>query len=158
MGGGVKALRVKAGCEQEFEGLFGQLREEVRAAEPGCQLYALLRSRKGPRDYVVHEPYAGQAALDADERSAHGAAFFPKIRALLASITVEYFDGVADQRGPPRGTAGLCHRVMPWGGRSRPHRLLTLIWMRAGGYSPSSPTLMTSPSRRTDGGVRWRSS
>ena len=72
MVGWVKVLRVKAGCEQEFERLFGQLREEMRAADPGCLLYSLLRSRKDSRDYVVHEQYADQAALDAHAEPSWG--------------------------------------------------------------------------------------
>jgi quinol monooxygenase YgiN len=96
MVGGLKVVRVKAGLEQEFERLFGQLREEMRAHEPGCLLYSLLRSRTDPRDYIVHEQYADQAALDAHQKSSYGAVFFPKMRAIVESITVEYFDGVVD--------------------------------------------------------------
>jgi quinol monooxygenase YgiN len=38
---------------------------------------------------MVHEQYADQAAVDAHQASAQGTEFFPKIRALLESITVE---------------------------------------------------------------------
>lgn len=96
MVGGLKVLRVMAGCESEFERLFRELRAAMRDHEPGCSLYALLRSRTDPLAYIVHEQYQDQAALDAHERSAHGARYFPQIRALLESITVEYFDGVAE--------------------------------------------------------------
>lgn len=96
MVGGLKVLRVKAGSEGEFERLFGELREEMRAQEPGCILYALLRSRDDPRGYIVQEQYRDQSALEAHERSAHGALYFPRIRAILESITVEYYDGVVD--------------------------------------------------------------
>jgi hypothetical protein len=40
-------------------------RRPGRAGEPGCLLYSLLRSRKDTRDYIVHEQYADQTALDA---------------------------------------------------------------------------------------------
>jgi quinol monooxygenase YgiN len=96
MVGGLKVVRVKAGFEQDFERLFQRLREEMRLHEPGCLLYSLPRSRKDARDYIVHERYADQAALDAHQKSSHGAVFFPKMRAILESITVEYFDGVVD--------------------------------------------------------------
>jgi quinol monooxygenase YgiN len=52
-----------------------------------------MRSRKEPGVYIVHEQYRDQAALDAHKKAPHGAVYFPKIRALLESITVEYFDG-----------------------------------------------------------------
>jgi len=68
----------------------------MRENEPGCLLYSLLRSRTNPRAYIVHEHYRDQSALTAHESSPHGKLFFPKIRAILESITVEYFDGVVD--------------------------------------------------------------
>jgi quinol monooxygenase YgiN len=55
-----------------------------------------LKSKKTPGAYIVHEQYRDQAALDAHEKSVHGATYFPKIRAILEHISVEYFDGVVD--------------------------------------------------------------
>jgi quinol monooxygenase YgiN len=94
--GGLKIVQVKPGRAAEFERLFSELREVMRGAEPDCLLYSLLKSKKTPDSYIVHEQYRDQAALDLHEKSAHGAAYFPKIRALLESIRVEYFDGVVD--------------------------------------------------------------
>jgi quinol monooxygenase YgiN len=90
--GGQKIIVVKEGREQEFESLFHELRKVMREEEPGCLLYALLKSRTDPRSYVVHEQYRDQAALAAHESSAHGQVYFPKIRSILESISVEYFD------------------------------------------------------------------
>ena len=92
--GGLKIVVVKSEREQEFESLFAELRGKMRETEPGCLLYSLLKSRANPRAYIVHEQYRDQAALDVHEASAHGKIYFPKIRAILESITVEYFDGV----------------------------------------------------------------
>ena len=94
MVGGLKVITVQPGHESEFEMLFSQLRHEVRLHEPGCILYSLLKSRQDPRKYIVHEQYAEQSALDAHQKSSHGAHYFPKIRAILERIEVEYFDGV----------------------------------------------------------------
>jgi quinol monooxygenase YgiN len=94
MVGGLKVLTVVPGHEREFEALFAELRTEMRIHEPGCLLYSLLRSRQNPRAYIVHEQYVDQNALEAHEKSAHGAHYFPKIRAILEHIEVEYFDGV----------------------------------------------------------------
>lgn len=55
-------------------------------------LYSLLKSRTEPRAYFVQEQYRDQAALDEHQSSAHGKVYFPAIRAILESITVEYFD------------------------------------------------------------------
>ena len=94
--GGLKIVQVKAGREAEFEQLFAELRKIMRTAEPSCLLYSLLKSKTKPGAYIVHEQYRDQAALDAHEKAPHGAVFFPKIRAILESISVEYFDGVVD--------------------------------------------------------------
>jgi quinol monooxygenase YgiN len=94
MVGGLKIILVKPGHEQEFETLFGELRAAMRDQEPGCLLYSLLKSRTDPRAYIVHEQYRDAAALEAHQSSPQGKIYFPKTRALLESITVEYFDVV----------------------------------------------------------------
>ncbi len=96
MVGGLKHVRVKVGHEAEFEAMFGELRAAMRKAEPGCLLYSLLKSRTDPRAYIVHEQYRDAAALEAHQASPHGAVYFPKMRGVLESITVEYFDGVVE--------------------------------------------------------------
>jgi quinol monooxygenase YgiN len=68
----------------------------MRAHEPGCRLYSLLKSRAQPGAYIVQEQYRDQAALDFHQKSAHGARYFPQMRALIEKIEVEYFDGVVD--------------------------------------------------------------
>jgi quinol monooxygenase YgiN len=94
MVGGLKIIFVKLGHEQEFESLFGELRAKIRDNEPDCLLYSLLKSRTNPLSYIVQEQYRDQSALDAHQSSPHGKVYFPKIRAILESITVEYFDTV----------------------------------------------------------------
>jgi quinol monooxygenase YgiN len=94
MVGGLKVILVKDGSERKFESLFSELRETIRDREPGCLLYSLLKSRTNPRSYIVHEQYGDPEALAAHESSPHGKIYFPKIRALLDDIRVEYFDGV----------------------------------------------------------------
>jgi len=94
MVGGLKTIIVKPGHETEFETLFAELREIMRKNEPACLLYSLLKSRSNTRAYIVQEQYRDQAALTAHETSEHGKIYFPKIRELLESITVEYFSGV----------------------------------------------------------------
>jgi len=94
MVGGLKIILVKAGHVQEFESLFRELRAAMREHEPDCLLYSLLKSRTNPLSYIVHEQYRDQRALDAHQASAHGAIYFPKMRAILESINVEYFDVV----------------------------------------------------------------
>jgi quinol monooxygenase YgiN len=96
MVGGLKIVQVKPGHEAELERLFAGLRSEMRAHEPGCLLYSLLKSRAKPGAYIVHEQYRDQAALDFHQKSAHGARYFPLMRAIIEKIEVEYFDGVVD--------------------------------------------------------------
>jgi quinol monooxygenase YgiN len=90
--GGLKHVVVKAGCENDFERMFAELRGEMRKYEPGCVYYSLLKSRTSPRTYIVEEQYRDHVAWEAHESSMHGKTYFPRIRAILDSITVEYFD------------------------------------------------------------------
>jgi quinol monooxygenase YgiN len=96
MVGGLKIVQVKPGHEAELERLFAELRAEMRAHEPGCLLYSLLKSRARPGAYIVHEQYRDQAALDTHQKSAHGLKYFPQMRAIIEKIDVEYFDEVVD--------------------------------------------------------------
>ena len=96
MVGGLKIVQVKVGHEAEFERLFRELREIMRTEEPGCLVYSLLKSKKKRGVYIVHEQYSDPVALDAHQEAPHGATYFPRIRAILESISVEYFDGVVD--------------------------------------------------------------
>jgi quinol monooxygenase YgiN len=93
MVGGLKIVQAKGGHEAEFERLFGEFREIMRAKEPGCILYSLLKSRTKKGAYIVHEQYVDQAALESHQKSPHGAEYFPRMRAVIESISVEYFDG-----------------------------------------------------------------
>ena len=90
--GGLKTILVKEGHEQEFETLFREMRAAIAHGEPDCLYYSLLKSRTNARAYIVEEQYRDQAAFDAHQSSPYGKIYFPKIRAILESIEVEYFD------------------------------------------------------------------
>jgi quinol monooxygenase YgiN len=92
--GGLKTILVKEGHEQEFETLFRELRAAIQEGEANCLYYSLLKSRANPRAYIVEEQYRDQAAFDRHQSSAYGKTYFPKIRAVLDRIDVEYFDVV----------------------------------------------------------------
>jgi quinol monooxygenase YgiN len=90
--GGLKTIIVREGNEQEFESLFRELRQEIQNGETDCLYYSLLKSRTNSRAYIVEEQYRDQAAFEAHQSSAYGKIYFPKIRAILESIEVEYFE------------------------------------------------------------------
>ena len=92
--GGLKTIVVKEGYEQEFETLFREMRAAIAHGAPDCLYYSLLKSRTNPSAYIVEEQYRNQAAFDAHQSSPYGKIYFPKIRAILESINVEYFDVV----------------------------------------------------------------
>ena len=92
--GGLKTIVVKEGYEQELERLFRELRAAIQDVEPDCLYYSLLKSRTDPRAYIVEEQYRNEAAFDLHQSSTCGKIYFPKIRAILESIQVEYFDVV----------------------------------------------------------------
>jgi quinol monooxygenase YgiN len=72
--------------------LFGKLRAEIRKHEPGGLLYSLLSSRTNSQSYIVQEQYRDELAWEAHQSSQYGKIHFPKIRAVLESIHVEYFE------------------------------------------------------------------
>ena len=79
----VATLKVKAGKESEFEGVFTELQGHVAKGEPGCLLYEVFKSRSQPSTYIVMEKYKDQAALDAHRSTPHMAAAGPKLGATL---------------------------------------------------------------------------
>src|ERR1700683_4449880 len=90
--GGLKTIIVQDGRERELESVFRDMRETIRNGEPDCLYYSLLKSRTNSRAYIVEEQYRNEAAFDAHQSSEYGKSYFPKIRAILESIQVEYFD------------------------------------------------------------------
>ncbi len=92
--GGIKRVNVLPGKENEFEQLFKQLKASVRANEAGNEYYDLYKSQTEPGKYVVMERYRDSSALNMHKNSTYGTQLFPKIRALLESIEVEYFDSI----------------------------------------------------------------
>jgi len=49
----------------EFEEIFNELGQQVRANEPGCQRYEFCKSLDRPDHYIVVELYADQESFDA---------------------------------------------------------------------------------------------
>jgi quinol monooxygenase YgiN len=92
--GGLKTIVVQEGRGQEFERLFAKLRAHIADGEPDCLYYSLLKSRTHPRRYIVEEQYRDQAAFEIHQSSPYGEIYFPKIRAILESIEVEYLEVV----------------------------------------------------------------
>ena len=74
-------LNVAPGKEAEFEAIMTALAKEVRANEPGNQLYTLVKDDEG---YAVMEIYDDQAALDAHGESEHFKAAGPKFAGVMA--------------------------------------------------------------------------
>jgi len=91
----VATLKVQPGKGSEFEGVFKELAEKVRANEPGNKLYRIFKSRKDADTYIVMEIYEDQAALDAHGKSDHFRAAGPKLAPVLGGRPdVQYFDSV----------------------------------------------------------------
>jgi quinol monooxygenase YgiN len=67
----VATLRVQADKASEFEAIFAELSQKVRAGEPGNLLYQLTKSRAEANTYKVLELYQDEAALAAHRESDH---------------------------------------------------------------------------------------
>lgn len=59
----IATLKVQEAKAAEFEGIFKELAEQVRANEPGNLFYQLTKSRTEPGTYKVLELYSDQDAL-----------------------------------------------------------------------------------------------
>lgn len=93
--GVIARLKIQEGKNEEFEDIFKELADAVRANEPGNLFYALHRSRDDGNTYVVLEQYNDQAALDAHGQSDHFKNIGAKMGSCLAGRPdIEYLDAV----------------------------------------------------------------
>jgi quinol monooxygenase YgiN len=93
--GVVATLKTAPGKGADFEQVFRDLAGQVKANEPGNQLYRVFKSRKDADTYVVMEIYADQAALEAHGKSDHFRAAGPRIGPTLAGRPdIAYFDAI----------------------------------------------------------------
>jgi quinol monooxygenase YgiN len=91
----VATLRVQEGKGPEFEAIFRQLSEKVRADEPGNLVYQLTKSRLEPNAYKVLELYKDETALAAHRGSSHYRELGAKMGPCLAGRPeVEVLDAV----------------------------------------------------------------
>ena len=93
--GVVATLKVAEGKNADFEAVFRDLAAQVKANEPGNQLYRVFKSKADPQTYVVMETYADQSALEAHGKSDHFKAAGPKIAPTLGGRPdIQYFDSI----------------------------------------------------------------
>jgi quinol monooxygenase YgiN len=93
--GVVATLKVAEGKNADFEAVFRDLAAQVKANEPGNQLYRVFKSKADAQTYVVMETYADQAALEAHGKSDHFRAAGPKLGPCLAGRPdIQYFDSI----------------------------------------------------------------
>jgi quinol monooxygenase YgiN len=91
----VATLKVQDGKGAEFEAVFKELGEKVRANEPGCLAYQLTKSRADANTYKVLELYADQDALTHHGGTDYFRAAGPKLGPCLAGRPeIETLDGV----------------------------------------------------------------
>jgi quinol monooxygenase YgiN len=79
----IATIRVQAGKESEFEGVFAELAPAVRANEPGNSYYKLFRTAE-TGVYKVLECYDDDAAVDAHRASDHFRSLGAKLGPCLA--------------------------------------------------------------------------
>ena len=91
----VAVLKVQPDKAADFEKVFLDLQQKVKANEPGCLAYQLTKSRTEPGIYKVLELYASEDALKhhggTDYFKAGGAAMGPF---MAGRPEIEYLDAV----------------------------------------------------------------
>ena len=91
----IATIKVQDGKGAEFEGVFKDLAEQVRAKEPGNLCYQLTKSRSDPNTYKVLELYKDQDALTHHGQTEYFRAAGPKMGPCLAGRPdIELLDGV----------------------------------------------------------------
>ena len=93
--GVIAKLPIQEDKTAEFEAIFTELSETVRANEPGCKVYQLCKPKKGGAEYVVMELYEDQAALDAHGKTDYFKAAGAKMAGCFAGApALEFFDSI----------------------------------------------------------------
>ncbi len=93
--GVLATITVQEGKNEEFERIFLELTEQVRANESGNVFYALHRSKSDPQVYKVMEQYAGPAALAEHGQSGYFRQANEKLAGLVAAAPdIELLDAV----------------------------------------------------------------
>lgn len=93
--GVLATITVQEGKNEEFERIFLELSDQVRANESGNIFYALHRSKTDPQVYKVLEQYIGPAALAEHSKSEHFQRANEKLAVLVAAAPeIELLDAV----------------------------------------------------------------
>ena len=93
--GVVATLKVQDGKQAEFEKIFLDLAQQVRANEPGNLVYQLTKSREDATVYKVLELYKDQDALSAHGQTDYFKAAGAKMGPCMGGRpTIEYLDAV----------------------------------------------------------------
>ena len=91
----VAKIKVQAGKNAEFETVFAELAAATRKDEPGCNFYALHKSKTDAQLYVVLENYRDAAAFAAHREYPHFKEGGKKMGACMAGAPeIELLDGL----------------------------------------------------------------
>jgi quinol monooxygenase YgiN len=91
----VATLKVQDGKGAEFEAIFKDLADKVRANESGCLMYQLTKSRADPNTYKVLELYKDQDSLTHHGQTEYFRAAGPKMGPCMGGRPeIEYLDAV----------------------------------------------------------------
>ncbi|MFK8020532.1 MAG: putative quinol monooxygenase [Pseudomonadales bacterium] len=91
----IATLTVQEGKNEEFESVFSELVQQVRANEPDNLLYAIHRSRTDSQVYKVLEQYTNDAAIEAHGKTDYFRAAGAKLAGCLAAAPeIETLDEV----------------------------------------------------------------
>lgn len=88
----IARLRAHAGAQSELERRLMALANVVRAEEPRCTHYSVLRPMGEPHGFAVHARFADWAAFKAHAETPHMEAALPRLTAELAApVALEIF-------------------------------------------------------------------
>jgi len=82
----VSRLVSRPGRGEELAGIVRELAEKVRANEPGCLDYRLVRSRHAPDAFLLLERYADEEALTEHVNAPHWVEALPGLMECLEGL------------------------------------------------------------------------
>jgi len=92
----IATLKIKPGCEADFERLQAELSKLTHEQEPDTLVYDIIRSRSKPDTYVVYARFKDEAAFQLHQATPFHDRLVPPIMATVAGdMDLQFYDWIA---------------------------------------------------------------
>jgi quinol monooxygenase YgiN len=92
----IATLKIKPGCEADFERLQAELSKLTHEQEPDTLVYDIIRSRSKPDTYVVYARFKDEAAFQLHQATPFHDRLVPPIMATVTGdMDLQFYDWIA---------------------------------------------------------------